>query len=429
MNKKYLLIALTSVLLLSGCSKNDDDKNKYYNVVAPQMVQGLYRQHASNLSYLSEYTYEEKSETHPAYATIGMDTSKHTKSTTNVKVGVYSGVFVASKTVNSYIGNQIDAGIKSSSIENNYYWFENTEYTNTKQLTQRHEIADRDQKMSTEDTKTSIFVNEKDVPNYFSGAINDDQYSQYFEYKLVPLINAVSVQKSSTTIVSTTYTIEQDPELIVNPDYPDDDSMKLVAFNEIETTTIFRLIDGIGWVGTNFDKTSTSFVATDNLHRLQTTKNVIGTQSISVTFSYSKSVIPYTGGLSYKEHDSNNEKFLPTLYELNEEGTMIDEIMVARNITDVYHSLHPSYEGYAYNITFILSEGAFYGLTNQSKASEGVYDYIGFKQISENAGGFVIKGNELEESNSFTIFGESFLADLTILVDSNGTYNLQIRFA
>lgn len=430
MNKKYLIL-LALPLLLSGCSKNNDDADKKYPVVPAQMVAGLYRQHSANLSYLTEYQYTMKYDSNPQYTVLGENASEYVEDNVSTTVSVYSGVFVASTRTSNYVGNKADAGTKTTSTSTDYYWFESFDESATnKRLVKRTEITDKDQQKVSNDEKLNVYMDESKVPSYFSGAINESTYIPYFTYRISPLIGSTSIQKDAETIISTTYSLYPNPTPIQNPDYPDDSEMSLVAFDEVKTTTIFRLISGIGWVGTNFSLNESRFVVTDNRLRLSSDRVYISSRSIDVSYTYSKSLMIYTGVLQYKERDSKLDEYKPIMYSLGEDGSSTTPINKSfEDITTVYRALNPSYEGYAYKISDMhLTTNHKYSFATSKDNKAGQYETIGYNQLISNASGFIVSGG-LAGHNSIKAIDVSYAYEFLILVDSEGVGSLIARFS
>ena len=148
-----------------------------------------------------------------------------------------------------------------------------------------------------------------------------------------------------------------------------------------------------------------------------------------VTFSYSTSVLPYSGDtFVYQSEDSTAQTQWPNLYNYNN-GEFTPSNIEPKNVTIEYKILHPEFSGYVFQFDKVLIEkNKLYSFTTvQDKANE-IYDSIGYKEFSKNAGGTLIFGG-VEGKNLFTSILDNQTYEFLVLISSTGTKSLIAHLA
>lgn len=386
MKKRYsLLLALP--LLMASCAGNNEDETTYKLVTKEDIVE-LERQHNNALRYLNTYSYSYHHEINAKELYFDKNIAESTIEDIKKNVGIYRGVFVYKDSISKYIGNNSTAGSKEVSENKNSYWF--IDGDSGKNLVKREAKTNRDQEEISYDKIIEKDVSKDDTEYYFSVKISDPEYSQYISDSISTLSNPTNIQISESEIVSKGYELKKIDE-IKNIDYPNDSKMNLVVFGETTTLTKYSYVSEINsYVCSEKSETFTKFIITDNNLNTLKEKNILESYSKTFSYSYSASPLAYSGApLFYKEPDLKQIEYAPVLLSFDDStNTYNDVTPEIVNITDVYRNQNPSYKGYAYYMTAILSDYA-YCISTKIQYNQGIFEVLGFQNIIENAVGYI----------------------------------------
>lgn len=442
MMKINKLIILIAPLILTGCSQGEEAK-QYQSINDQQTImKEYYRQHTSNQSYLSTYSYKHTLEYDPTYDVFGelapVPTSRgqYFEATISNEVGVYSGYLVVNDVESIYLGNKANVGSIDKDEKQYAFYFRNFDeegHDGELELISRTVTIDNDLDPVVIDEKSGTAVESDNVSHYFSNNINTD-YKNYFKQPLEQPTASTEKQVSAYSVSSTeiieTYkeSISLDP--IENPIHPGEEH-KMTVMKQTVGKTTFKLLDKIGWAGTEFTETITYSLISDYELKLLDTPRTIKKEEKTVSFNYSVSLQPYTGEpFIYQEKDEKLEKYKPNLFYFN--GS--DYIPLNPEIEEVsskYKKLHPEFSGYVYHIGEAeIEEGKSYSIASNEDISGETpnYETIGYNQLSDNALGTIVSSG-IEGHNLFRTLTETLKYEFIVLYSATGSISLIAHLA
>lgn len=426
-------------LMLSGCSCAKNEEPQQYQAINNQqdIMKEYYRQHTSNQSNLSLYSFSLKTTYDPTYDPFGElaidadSTGLYYENDFTSDVGIYSGYFIKKNVEKIYLGNKKDVGSVSEILENKSYWFRSFG-EDKMQLVIRKETKNNDLEAKISDEARETYVSNDNVSHYFSNNINTE-YKDEFALSLVQPVQSTTkqvtaYQKQDDEIIEATKEVIELPSLN-NPLKPGEEH-KLAVMMQIEGKTTFKKMDKIGWAATSFyEETTISLVTDYELNLLQEPRVIIKSE-VNVSFTYSASMQPYTGeAYVFQDVDPNITKYTPSLYQYNA-GEYEKVNVEATNVTLEYKKVHPNFSGYAFHFDNVTIEGgALYSFAchEDTSGEEKNYETLGFKQFTQNAGGTLIDGG-MDGHNLFTPFGGTQKYEFIILITSTGTKSIIAHF-
>ena len=435
-------------LLIAGCSSQEEAK-QYRAIEDSRIMRDYYRQHTANQAYLSLYTYSSVEKYDPTYDAFGdlrpidEKIGLYYESNLQVEIGLYSGYFIESATASVYKGNKSNIGSLDIVESKLSFWFrdyDEGEGDITKmQLIKREEVKDNDLDNVVVDTKQAIGVEKENVSGYFANNINAG-YEIYFPHRLsspaddeedVDKKQIAAYMKTDTELVETCKTTKELAPLHNQIHPSDNGKFDLTVIRETNQETTFKLIDGIGWVGTDFVKNTSYYVVTDFEQKLLEEPRVIRSVETKVSFTYSQSLQPYTGETYiYKKPNEEDEKLKPTLYEYVGDAYVVRSNN-CNNVTDQYKLLHPEFSGYAYQFQepIELDKAGLYSFAC-------AYDVAGETPNYETIGANQISGNNNQLITSVGAEGHNFFRPISnyefefvVLISSTGTKSFVAHLA
>lgn len=444
-HKLLLLIAPLLIAGVAGCSQDDSQKYQAFSEDQQRAImEQYYNLHKSNQSNLSFYSYKRTDNYNSTCDVFGemtpfiydfeeptlkqSPTGLHYEDTLINEVGVYSGYLISRKNQKSYIGNKENVGSVNDKETTLSYWFrdfDDTEHAGQKQLIRRITNKDNDLEPIFEDIKLATGVEDGNVSHYFSNAINTT-YENVFVRNLVQPVATTTRQvsaymKSEAEIVETYKEVTQN-DAIQNPKKPGVENVLAVS-KRTEGETIFKQIENIGWVCTEFKEKITYELPFDYDLNILDEPHIIREINTEITFTYSATVQPYTGeAYVYKEKDEEAISSTPSLYRYGS----TDPIAVGVDISAEYRHFREDYSGYAYLFKSISFEpGEAYSFARAKDIDEGPnYETIGFNELTHNANDTIasasIDGHNLIKTTNTTDTNYEFI----ILVPSTGSISL-----
>ena len=433
MRKHYLFIALIP-LLLAGCSNTEESK-KYPAINDQQTImKDYYRQHTSNQSYLNLYELENTLEYDPTYdvfgtlAPVGTAKNLYFEAKASNNVGVYSGYFICDNKVSKYLGNKENVGSISEFEEGESFWFRpfDSGHEGKMELIHRQEVKDNDLDKVTKDSHTEIEVEQDNISHYFSNNINTD-YSSYFERPLVQPTSSTTRQvsaylKSETEIVETyKEVVEATP--IENPIHPGEE-YRLTVMKQVVGKTTFKLLDKIGWAGTDFEETTTYALVSDYELKLLEQPRILMEDAITISFTYASSMQPYSGdAYVFQEEDTKIETYRPSLFTFDG-ANFVDENIQGTDVSKEYKKVHPEFSGYAYSFTSVnIEQGKLYSFAKKEDIEKGIFDSIGYNELVSSAGGTIVSGG-VEGRNLIKTITTNEIYEFIITISSTGNVSL-----
>ena len=434
---KTKLLLLIVPLMLCACSNNEEPQQ--YQAINNQqdIMKEYYRQHTSNQSNLSLYSFNAKTTYDPTYDLFGElalapdSTGQYYELDYTSDVGVYSGYFIRTDVEKTYLGNKDNVGSISEVVSNRSFWFRSADESKM-QLIRRRQSKNNGLEGRIIDEPTETYVLNDNVSHYFSNNINTE-YKDEFTYLLSQPVPSTTkqvsaYQKSEDEIVEVAREILELAPL-TNPIKPGEEN-KLTVMMQIISTTTFRRMDKIGWAATSFNQQTDVSIVTDYELNLLNDPRIIVSAEVNISFTYSASMQPYTGeAYVYQEADPNIEKYTPSLYKYNE-GSYTKVDVDATNVSLEYKKLHPDFSGYAFHFDNVLiEEGSLYSFAcnEDTSGEEKNYETLGFNQFSQNAGGNLIDSG-MDGHNLFTSLSGSQQYEFIILISSTGTKSLIAHF-
>ena len=439
--KKLQLLFLISPLLLCGCScANNDDSHQYRAINDQQSImKEYYAQHKSNQSSLAKYsytysssydpTYDPFNELAPAGHTLGLFYELNKESNINI----YSGYFIKKNVERLYIGDKQNVGSIDTTENGNSFWFRKFDepgHDNTMQLIHRTEHKDNDLANTIIDEKTDVEVESTNVSDYFANNINTE-YEDQFDYPLhqpIPTTTRqVSAYSKNDNEIVETYREVIDLSPINNPLKPGDE-YKLAVIQKVEGETTFKKIESIGWAATSFKETVTRSLVTDYEFKLLDEPRVIQKEETTIAFSYSTKVVPYSDeAFVYQSEDTNVDKLKPGLFSYVG-GAHYPTSYEPKNVSKEYKILHPEFSGYAFQFDNVkLTKNGLYSFSSKERSDKGDYEWIGYNELSKNAGGTIIFAG-VSDHNLFTPLTDSQNYEFLILISATGTRSLIAHF-
>lgn len=447
MMKRKLLLLIAPLLLtgIAGCS--NDDAKKYQAFSEDQqraIMEQYYNLHKSNQSNLNLYSYKKTDNYNSTYDVFGemtptisnyenptlrqSPTGLHFEDTLTNEVGVYSGYLVSRKNQKTYIGNKENVGSIDDKEKTTSYWFrdfDDSEHVGQKQLIKREADKDNDLDVIYEDVKQEIAVEDGNVSHYFSNTINTT-YEDVFVRNLVQPVATEKMQvsaymRSEAEIVETYKEVTQDDK-IQNPKKPGLENALAVS-KRTEGETIFKQIENIGWVCTEFKEKITYELPFDYELNILDDPLVIREIITEITFTYSAAVQPYTGeAYVYKEKDAVGISNTPSLYKYGDTTAIIE----GSDISAEYRHFREDYSGYAYLVKSVqLEPGEAYSFSRRVDVKDASnYETIGFNELTRNGNDTIvsagIEGHNLFKTTNSSDTNYEFL----ILVPSTGSISL-----
>lgn len=445
--KHKLILLITPLLLLGVASCSKDEAQKYQAFSDDQqraIMEQYYNLHKSNQSNLSLYSYKKTDIYNPTYDVFGemtptisnyetptlkqSPTGLFFEDTLTNEVGVYSGYLISRKNQKMYIGNKQNAGSVDDRELSLSYWFrdfDDDEHAGQKQLIRRDSEKDNDLEVIYEDTKLPTGVEDSNVSHYFSNAINTT-YENIFVRNLVQPVATSTRQvsaymKSEAEIVETYKEVTQD-DAIQNPKKPGVENVLAVS-KRTEGETIFKQIENIGWVCTEFKEKITYELPFDYDLNILDNPQVIREINTEISFTYSAAVQPYTGeAYVYKGRDEDAVNNTPSLYKYGD----TNPVAIGQDITAEYKHFREDYSGYAYLFKAITLEAneAYSFARIVDIGTDPNYEVIGFNELTHNANDTIvsagIEGHNLIKTNNSSDTNYEFI----ILVPSTGSISL-----
>lgn len=439
--KKISLLFLVAPILLSGCSCSNNNESHRYQAINDQqsIMKEYYSQHKSNQSSLAKYTFTVSSSYDPTYdlfnelAPVGHTLGLFYELNYESNISIYSGYFIKKNVERLYVGNKENVGSIDTIQNGNSYWFRKFDeegHDNKMQLIHRTEKKENDLANVVIDQKTDVEVDTANISNYFANNINTE-FETEFEYQLHQPISTstrqVSAYSKSDNEVVEVYSEVTNLTPINNPLKPGDE-YKLAVVQKTEGETTFKKLESIGWVATSFKETITTSLVTDYELKLLESPHVIKKDETTVTFSYSTTPVPYSDEtFIYHSDDTNPDKLKPLLFRYENEAHYPTEYE-PKDVTKEYKILHPEFSGYAFQFDNVkLFTTGLYSFATKEDYDKGIYETIGYKELSKNAGGTLISAG-VSDHNLFTTLTDSQAYEFLILFSSTGTKTLIAHF-
>lgn len=446
MKRKLLLLIAPLILVgIGGCSQ--DDSNKYQAFSEDQqkaIMEQYYNLHKSNLSNLSLYSYKRTINYDSTYDTFGEmtpfiydfdePTSKQSptglryEDTLTNEVGVYSGYLISTKNQNLYIGNKDNVGSVDDKENTLSYWFrdfDDDEHAGQKQLIKREAKKDNDLETLFEDVKQATAVEDGNVAHYFSNALNTtykDVFVQNIEQPTATTTMQVSAYMKSEAEIVETYKEVTQNDAIQNPKKPGAENVLAVS-KRTEGETVFKQIENIGWVCTEFKEKITYELPFDYDLNILDEAHIIREENIEISFTYSATIQPYTGeAYVYKEKDKDAINNTPSLYRYGDTNPVVE----GTDISAEYKHFREDFSGYAYLFKSIPLEPdqAYSFARAKDVGADSNYETIGFNELTHNANdtivGAGVEGHNLFKTTNTSETNYEFL----ILIPSTGSISL-----
>lgn len=429
------LMLLVLPLLMCGCSNQEESKQ--YPAINDQqaIMKEYYRQHTSNQSYLNKYAYKQSLSYDPTYdvfgslAPIANAKNLYYELTMTNNVNVYSGYFICNNKLEGYIGNKQNVGSKYEHEDNESFWFrafEEEGHDGELELIHRHETKDNDLDKHVVDYHTGVGVESDNVSHYFSNNINTD-YKDYFVHPLTQPTSSTTRQvsaylKSETEIVETYKEVVEDTP-IENPIHPGEE-YRLTVMKQVVGKTTFKLLDKIGWAGTDFEETTTYALVSDYELKLLEQPRILMEDAITISFTYASSMQPYSGdAYVFQEEDTKIETYRPSLFTFDG-ANFVDENLQGTDVSKEYKKVHPEFSGYAYSFTSVnIEQGKLYSFAKKEDIEKGIFDSIGYNELVSSAGGTIVSGG-VEGRNLIKTITTNETYEFIITISSTGNVSL-----
>lgn len=463
------LIILLFPLLISGCSFSQEEIQEYQAVTNQSVMDATYREHTSNQGYLSSYSYKETVSYDPTYDLFGELAPEGTKNsyfdeTTSVDINLYSGYFIRKENISTYEGNKSNVGSKNNSQFNQAYWFKDSENNkNMKDLIFRYEWSENGVSYNKSDYNTGIEIETSKVSNYFSNNINTIYFNRFpmiltrptatttrtvsafykSENEIVEttseVVNWVEIKNPFHPIEETVVTVEiqnpSDPDEMMSIDIPfvRGEEYKLTTYKSTTTSTTFKKVDRIGWIGTEYKEDIEYGLTSDYELNSLSEPRIIKKESKSISFTYMTNVQPYSGeAFVYQEVNPKLELFSPILHSYDAEldkYESLNELYYPAEITAEYTKLNSNFKGYAYHFDNVkLEKGKNYCFARYGDLvlETPKYESYGYSHISENILKNIVSSN-VTDHNLFRTIDEDETYEFIILVSMNGECSIIVR--